>query len=154
MMRFGSSIALLLFLLLSTGATHGVASEQVQLVLVASERSQVEPLTSNEIRKLFLGIPVIQHQRRLEPLNNVSDPLLNEVFLQKIVFMSTQKYERMLVSQVFRLGGHRPAQFSETEKLVGVLKESPITVSYMWLKTAQQTPGIKVVQELWHGTVE
>lgn len=144
----------LLLLLLNTGASHGLAAEERRLVLVTASTSNITPLSPTEVRKLFLGLAVTQNGLRLEPLHNVSDSLLNEVFLQKIIFMSAQSYERQLMSQVFRLGGHRPIRYTDADKLITVLQDTPGALSYMWLSSAQQIPGIKVVQELWQGPVD
>lgn len=154
MKRFGMALRALLLLLLSTGASHGLAAEERRLVLVAASTSNVTPLPPTEVRKLFLGLPVSQNSLRLEPLHNASDPLLNEVFLQKIIFMSAQSYDRRMISQVFRFGGHRPVSYGDVDALAAALRDKPGTVSYMWLPSAQQLPGIKVVQELWHGPAD
>ena len=154
MKRLWVQLGALLLLLLNTGASHGLAAEERRLVLVTASISKITPLSPTEVRKLFLGLAVTQNSLRLEPLHNASDSLLNEVFLQKIIFMSAQNYERQLMSQVFRLGGHRPIRYTDAGKLVTVLQGTPGALSYMWLSSAQQIPGIKVVQELWQGPVD
>jgi hypothetical protein len=154
MKRLWVPLGMLLLLLLNTGASHGLAAEERRLVLVTASTSKITPLSSAEVRKLFLGLAVTQNSLRLEPVRNASDSLLNEVFLQKIIFMSAQNYERQLMSQVFRLGGHRPIHYIDAEKLVTFLHDTPGALSYMWLSSAQQIPGIKVVQELWQGPVD
>ena len=154
MKRLWLPLGVLLLLLLNAGASHGLAAEERRLVLVTASTSNITPLSPTEVRKLFLGLAVTQNSLRLEPLHNASDSLLNEVFLQKIIFMSAQNYERQLMSQVFRLGGHRPIRYTNAEKLVTALQDTPGALSYMWLSSAQQIAGIKVVQELWQGPVD
>ena len=154
MRRLGIPLSALLLLWLSTGASHGLAAEERRLVLVTASTSKITPLPPTEVRKLFLGLPVTQNGLRLEPLRNASDPLLNEVFLQKIMFMSAQSYDRQLLSQVFRFGGHRPVSYSDVGTLAAALRDQPGTVSYMWLPTAHRIPGIKVVQDLWQGPAD
>lgn len=147
-------LSALLLLLLSAGAPHGLAAEQRRLVLVTASTAKITPLPPTEVRKLFLGLPVSQNSLHLEPLRNASDPLLNEVFLQQIMFMSAQSYDRQLISQVFRYGGHRPVSYSDVDALAAALRDLPGAVSYMWLASAQQIPGIKVLQELWQGPAD
>ena len=154
MNRLWITLSALLLFWLSTSASHTLATEQRQLVLVTGSTTKIAPLPPAEVRKLFLGLPVSQNSLRLEPLRNVSDPLLNEVFLQKIMFMSAQSYERQLVSQVFRFGGHRPVSYSDSGMLAAALRDRPGTVSYMWLSSTRQIPGIQVVQELWQGPAD
>ena len=155
MKRFWITLGALLLFWLSTGASHDVlAAQERRLVLVTGSTTKIAPLPPADVRKLFLGLPVSQNSLRLEALRNDSDPLLNEVFLQKIMFMSAQSYERQLVSQVFRFGGHRPVSYSDVGMLAAALRDQPGTMSYMWLPSAQQIPGIQVVQELWQGPAD
>ena len=140
--------------LMGVGVLHALATEERRLVLVTSEHSRLTPpLLPAEVRKLFLGVAVETQGLRLEPLHNASEALLQEVFLQKIVFMSTQSYERHLISQVFRSGGHRPARYADSDALVKALQHQPGAVTYMWASHAQQIAGIRIVQELWQGPV-
>ncbi|MCL5669464.1 MAG: hypothetical protein M1392_05745 [Gammaproteobacteria bacterium] len=44
---------------------------------------------------------------QLVPLLNTGDPMLYEVFLQKVIFLSARNYERQVLSRVFRMGGRR-----------------------------------------------
>jgi hypothetical protein len=154
MKRLWVPLGVLLLLLLNTGASHGLAAEERHLVLVTASASKITPLSPTEIRKLFLGLPISQNSLRLEPVHNASDPLLNEVFLQKIIFMSARSYDHQLMSQVFRSGGHRPLSYNDADALAAALRDKPGTLSYMWSSGAQQIPGIKVVQELWQGPVD
>ena len=126
-------------------------SDPRRLVLVSGGNSDIPPLAPTQVRKLYLGAPLIVHGKRIEPLRNTSDLLLYEVFLQKIVFMSARNYERQLLSQVFREGGGQPKVFEDTDELTDILRKNPHTVSYMWSDTATGRPGLKVVQELWQG---
>ena len=139
-----------LFLTMNTSS----ASEVRHLVLVANLRSTVAPLSSLEIHKLFLGVPMMNGDQRITPLRNETDSLLYEVFLQKIVYMSGPNYERQLLSQVYRLGGQRPPSFDDLPALIKALEINPQAVTYMWITTVQNIADIRVVQELWQGTAE
>ena len=143
-------IAVLLLLQCTLGASQA-ASER--LVLVAGAQSTLPPLSLVEVRKLFLGKPLIKEGMRIEALRNTSDELLQEVFLQKVIFMSERAYERQLLSNVFREGGQRPSAYKELKSLVAELQTRPAALSYMWAGTAQATPGIKIIGELWTGPI-
>jgi hypothetical protein len=146
-----AAVALLWLLSLSAFVP---GAQQRELVLVTADSSEVPALTASEVRRLFLGVVVEKGDRRLVPIQNLSEPLLHEVFLQKVVFMSSRSYERHLLAQMFRSGGHRPARYAETGALVAALQRQPGAVTYMWSSSAKQTPGIKVVQELWRGETD
>lgn len=141
------------WLLLLGSAGNVVADEGRRLVLVVAADSTLPSLDRTEIRKTFIGITVVKDKQRIEPLINVSDALLYQVFLQKNVFMSARHYERLLLARVFRSGGQRPPRYSDHESLVGTLKARPGAITYMWAATVETTPGIKVLQELWRGSI-
>ena len=145
-------LAALLVVVNLCGVTRA-APERV-LVLVASSSSAIAALPQPEIRRLYLGAPVIRNGEALEPLRNLSDQSLQEVFLQRVVFMSERAYEHQILSKVFRVGGKRPATYYANEDLVEALSSSPNAVSYMWLDAAQTDWRVKVVTELWRGSVQ
>lgn len=139
---------------LLTLASHSAFAAERSLVLVYSEQATVPALTEQEVRKLFLGEALFKDAQRVEALRNRSDPLLYEVFLQKIVFMSARNYERQLLSRVFRLGGQRPSAYEDLDELIAALKSNPAAVTFMWKEDAKTTPGIKVGTQLWQGPIE
>lgn len=123
-----------------------------QLLLVCGAESAIPALTHAEVRKLFLGAHVEKNGVHLIPLRNASDSRGTEVFLQKIIFMSERKYERQLASRVFRLGGVRPKVFESFPELVGSLRLTPGSVTYMWSTQLEQAPGLKTLGILWEGS--
>lgn len=127
------------------------SSDTRRLVLVSSSHADIPQLAPTQVRKLYLGAPLVMDGKRIEPLRNTSDRLLYEVFLQKIVFMSARSYERQLLSQVFRGGGGQPQAYENTDDLSNALKNNPYMVSYMWSDTVAERAGLKVIQELWQG---
>jgi len=133
--------------LISTSATS--QTTQRSLLLVCSDNSTLESLSHEEVRKLFLGVPMIKDQVRLKPLLNASDPLATDVFLQQIIFMSKRGYERQLVSRVFRLGDQRPPKYDNIDTLVKELLNTPGSVSYMWSGQFDDQAGLKSLGVLW-----
>lgn len=142
-----STLALLLLCMAQTT----LAAER-RMVLVCSAQFDLQPLSALEVRRLFLGVPIVKDGRTLEPLRNSTDPVLHEVFLQKIVFLSARNYEYRLISQVFRLGGERPPTFTTMAELINAVRTRPGAVTYMWADTALTLPGIRIVEDLWQGS--
>lgn len=136
--------SLIAWLLLCGGATRSVA-QQNNLVLVANTQSPIAELTAAQARKLYLGVPLQINGRTINPLRNISDPLLREVFMQRVMYMATETYERQILNRVFRNGGQRPATHSDLRKLVEALKRDTLAISYMWNEVALTTPGIKII---------
>jgi hypothetical protein len=151
MKRFAILAALLSILAVRTDAQP--AAER-QLVLVSGANVPVAALPPAEVRRLFLGTPSEHAGQQIRALHNDSEPLVREVFLQKIVFMSADHYERHLLAQVYRAGGQRPARYGTLDTLVQALQQQPGAVTYMWASTAREISGITVVQELWRGRVD
>lgn len=124
------------------------------LVLATSSASSIPSLTVQEARKLFLGVPLEKGGEHPVPLLNVSDPLIYEVFLQKVAFMSANAYESQTISVVFRLGGKRPESFNDLKNLVDALQQNPGTVTYLWEDQVMANQGLKAVNVLWQGALE
>jgi hypothetical protein len=124
------------------------------LVLVTDSATGVTSLSTSEAHKLFLGLPVEKGGHSLEAAINRSDPFLYEIFLQKIVYMSSISYDRHLLSTVIQLGGQRPQIFNSTQSLINALKQRPGTVSVMWDSDLKTSSDLTVIGEVWHGTIE
>lgn len=139
---------------LAVGSPAAHAAEEVRtLVAVASERSALTAMKPADLRLAFLALPVSQGNARPRPVINQSSPLLYEVFLQKVVFLSSQHYQRQMVSHVFQRGGTRPTSVDDEQRLVELLHEDPQRISFMWAQDAQRYRGLKVVRVLWQGPV-
>jgi hypothetical protein len=124
-------------------------AETRALVLVSSKASQLPSLSQAEVRRLYLGKPIDIRGVHVVPLRNAGDPLLYEVFLQKVVYMSAQSYERLVLAHVYQSGGQRPPMYEESKKLLGALQQDPGSVTFMWRSEAQAIPDIEIVQVLW-----
>jgi hypothetical protein len=118
------------------------------LVLVANAHSAIQKLSPEETRKLYLGMPMLVDSQRVHPLRNNSDPTVQEMFMQKVMFMSTPAYERQILSRVFRMGGTRPMAYDELRELLKALEKDPTAVTYLPRDVAAARPGLKIVGEL------
>lgn len=115
------------------------------LVLVTGVYSNIKPMAPNELRKLFLGVPIYKGSRKLVPLLNMTDKFVHEVFLQKIVFMSADIYDNQLTSRR-TFDRNSILSINQLRKLL-ISKNN--SVSYMWRENAQIDPRLKVIQTLW-----
>lgn len=142
----GSSAAICL-----PGVGAAWAEGMRKMVLVVGRGSDVGRLSPSDTRKLFLGVPVAAAPSGdpLHPLRNASDPVLEEAFLQKVIFMSRDAYERALLIRAMRGGGSRLARFDSETALVDALLADRFAVTYMWADRAAAHPDLKSVAELW-----
>lgn len=115
------------------------------LVLVAGVYSDIKPLAPDELRRLFLGMPIYKESRKLVPLINLTDRFVHEVFLQKIVFMSAEIYAKQLTLRR-AIDRHLSLNINQLQKQ---LINNDSSVSYMWRKAARIDPRLKVIQTLW-----
>ena len=144
---------LFLYLCLSAICISSAAqTPQRSLLLVCSGNAKIEHLSHADVRKIFLGVPMIIDQVRLKPLLNASDPLATDVFLQQIIFMSKRQYERQLLSRTFRLGDQRPPEYEDNDMLVRALLDTPGSLSYMWSEQLEYQTGLKSLGVLWTGS--
>lgn len=146
--------ALLLMLMLLGKISLANSDEFRRLVLVTDASSGITSLSNSETRRLFLGFPVVKSGHSLEAAINRSDPFLYQVFLQRVVYMSSSVYERHLLTNVIQLGGQRPQTYNDARALISVLRESPGTVSMLWESDAKANGNLIILGEVWHGNVE
>ena len=148
-----AALSLLVILIVGYAPTIEAVPSRQTLVLAAAPGLDIPRLQPDEIRSLFMGAPVVKQGVRLRPLLNESDPLLREVFLQKVMFVSWKHYQRRLVEEAFRQGWPLPETVSNPHRLVRALALEPGAITYMWQDVAQQS-NVEVVQTLWSGPVD
>jgi hypothetical protein len=152
-MKFFRCLCLIgLFIFLNSQIIQALTRQS--LVLATSTESSLPALTVQEARKLFLGMQIQKAGAHPVPLLNISDPLIFEVFLQNVAFMSASVYENQSLSVVFRLGGKRPERFDDLKTLVAALQQNPGTVTFLWENQVRENEGIKTVNVLWQGSLE
>ena len=123
-------------------------SDASRLVLVADASSTLAPLTINDVRRLYLGVPLSHDGRRINAVRNAENPVVKEMFLQHVLFMSAQAYERQLSARALRGGGSRIPEVRETRVLLDALAADPHAVTFMQSDTATRRSGLKVLAEL------
>ena len=141
----------LLVLCLFGSPSWSTGADEVALVLVAGSKTRISRLSAHELRRVFLGLPVQVDGQNVRALLNTSDPLLTEIFLQKVVFMSARHYNRQLLSQTFRTGRRRPPRFKNREALVEALQSNRGAVAVIWEREAKEYDTIKIIQPIWRG---
>lgn len=134
-------------------ATRLPAAE-LTLVLVAGAQSGISKISPEEVRRLYLGAPVVSGGRVLAPLRNETNSLLREVFMQQVLFMSTSAYERQILMNTYRTGATPPPVYTDVRQLTGALRADPQAVTYMFRETALATSGVKIIAQLWPGKKE
>jgi hypothetical protein len=147
------ALTLLVWALVAGSPAARAADDVRTLVAVASARSPLAGMKPAELRLAFLALPVGTGDTRPRPVINQSDSLLYEVFLQKVVFLSSQHYQRQMVSHVFQRGGTRPAVVDDERRVVELLHADPQRISFMWAQDARRYEGLMVVRVLWQGPV-
>lgn len=121
---------------------------QDRVVLVVGAASPIDTLTAFEVRKLFLAIDVFKDGRMIRACRNTSDPRVNDVFLQSVVGLSQERYERRLLANAFQFGTTRPDEYADVTRLLEVLQANPYAVTYL-LVDGELPTGVKVLRVLW-----
>jgi hypothetical protein len=129
-----------------------LSSAEDAVVLVTSENSSFEDVSSLDIRKAYLGISVTVDGKVLRPIRRGDDERLDQVFLQSVMAMSRRSYERRLLSLVLKFGTPRPVEIDEREDLVQLLLDRPNSISYMWKSDAESDSRVKTIKILWQET--
>ena len=130
-------------------AGRAAARDNDAVVLVAAEQDASLALASVEVRKLFLGFTVLHAGHALRPVRNRSDELLDKIFLQHVMTMSAEAYERRLLAMTLQQGRPRPTEVRSRDALVEALLGIPHSVSFAWQSDLAGVDGIRVVRVLW-----
>jgi hypothetical protein len=138
---------LVLYLLLVAG---NVRAEH-KVVLVTASDSPLETPDSLALRKIYLGLEVWQGGQSIKGLRNLADPQIDKVFLQNILAMTDQTYQRRLLSMRMNYGQPKQQEFESIDALTKALLANPYSVSYVWSETADANPKLKVLKVLWQG---
>jgi hypothetical protein len=120
------------------------------VVLIVNATTNYAALDSVEVRKLFLGLTVVRDGHTLHALRNVSDPRLDEIFLQNIVSMSDTTYERRVLTLTMQQGRTPPPSVQDKARLFAELAADPDAVSFAWAGDVAGNRNIKVMRVLWH----
>lgn len=140
---------------LALAADPALAAGGGQLLLVTGTHSNIPTLSPDDVRRLYLGTAFTTTDGQpIEPLRNTSDPLLEEVFLQKVMFMSGPMYERALMLGVVRAGGARPTAYRSVADLLQALRGRRNTVSYVWRDAILNADDLRIVGVLWQKSGE
>lgn len=137
---------ILYFLLIFTTSFSTLAESGQKLVIVTGSQSDITSLTPKELRRVFLGLNVTNNNSAVIPIRNHSDEMLHEVFLQKIMFMSSRTYERQLNLRIVRKGLERPKQFSKQSEIISVLTNTNNSITYMWEQDAKNFSDLRVIR--------
>jgi len=130
-------------------ARQASAIEDDTVVLVTAEPDPDFSLPTVKLRKLFLGFTVLHDGNVLQPIRNRSDELLDKIFLQHIVAMSDEAYERRVLSMSLRQGRQRPREVYSRDTLIQTLLRIPHCISFAWQSDLRGVPGIHMVRTLW-----
>ena len=140
---------LVYILLLSLGLLGPALPASQSVVLVVRADSPVSGLSSVTVRKLFLGVPVLIDGKPLHPIRNRSEERLDDIFLQQIVAMSSEAYDRQILVGVNRQGWIRPPEAASVARLTEALYADPQAVTFMWMRDVEHNPRLKVLRILW-----
>ena len=127
-----------------------LAAADHEVVLVTRAQSEIDAVSILDVRKIYLGITVRQGSHTIRGLRNLSNPRIDSIFIQSVMAMSEQAYERRLISGSLRFGRPRPAEYRTQEELIAEILISPDAVTCLWREDAERLPQLKVLGVLWH----
>jgi len=140
------------FLLAGMGAMlarPSVAGIRDEVVLITNDPDPDFSLEHLELRKLFLGFLVVHDHHILQPVRNRSDDRLDQVFMQHVMAMSADTYERRLLALTLRQGRPRPMEVHSHDELVQAFLTKPHCVSFAWRSRLKGMTGVHTIMTLW-----
>lgn len=138
---FRFAVFLLLFAM--SNQLHSASNDR--LVMVISNQASLTALSNKELRRIYLGLTVKKSGEIITPVRNHTHDDLHEVFLQKVMFMSSRTYERQLNLRTIKKGIKPPTQFEKEEDILQYLENNPNMVSYMWESKAKDYSNLRVL---------
>lgn len=127
--------------LLASPVLH--ADEQ-HIVIVADARSLIKSISAKDARRAFLGATIVVNGVEIKPLLNQTNKLTEEVFLQKVLFMSEEAYERQMLARAFRSGNFTKF-YDNLNDLLAALRNDNAAITFMLHDKAILTPGIRII---------
>jgi hypothetical protein len=137
-------ISILLAVLFATPMAH---AKEERIAIIVNAASGITTISAKEVRRAYLGASIVLNGIETKPLLNQSDKLASEVFLQRIMFMSDEAYERQLISRTFQ-GGIRPKAYETLPALLSALHNDNAAITFMLYETALKIPGIRIIGKL------
>lgn len=120
----------------------------LQLVIVTSQQSSIKVMSGPLLRKVYLGSASGIGFQPIQPLINQSNRMLQEMFLQKVLFMSQNTYERHLRHTKFPTGTVLPVAYRSEVKLIDYLNAHPNSITCLTEQAAAKRPSLRVVMRL------
>ena len=127
------------------GPANAARAGASDLVIVVDETSPIRSISVADVRRRFLGIPLVVDGVEVVPVRNVSNADFYELFLQRVLFMSAPSYERRMLNKVFREGGDRVLAVTSNEELYRALRNDPRRISFV--PRAAVRPNLRIVAE-------
>ncbi|MBL4743442.1 MAG: hypothetical protein JKX87_02215 [Cycloclasticus sp.] len=139
-----------LMLLVFLAPTTAISGEDTLVAMVTSNLSLTDNKTLDikAIRKLYLGFKSAAQQKPVEVVVNVSDEQLYQSFLQRVMYMSAKKFQRISVAKFFRHGGKLIQNIDNTNELAEKLSSNSNVVSFIWAKDLKRYKHLKVIKIL------
>lgn len=153
-MAIAYKISLYLILLcFSLNALGDYESNDIVLVTPVNSDLHIDDesfliLSSLEIRKVFLGLPVTRNGNLIEGLVFQPDEEMREIFLRAMVGMTTRTYDKKVLQVRLSSGGSLVPIYTELSELLADFDRSPNAISFVTYEEAKEHK-LQVVQVLW-----
>lgn len=134
-----------LLLMFSLPAT----SEEAKVALIAASGSNIDAMSTRDIRRLYLGLKSKDHKSVGSPVLNIHPEDLYDDFLKNIMRMTAGSYKRKLVKDIFRKGRAEITEFASISELNDHLLKNKGDVSFVEITSIESMHNIEVVQILW-----
>lgn len=137
------------FFALIIGTSIASHANSRELVLVSSQDANFETIPLQDLRRIYLGIPLRGETKFVKPYRNTSNLDIERYFYSHIMFMTEDNYKRLVLERSFRQGVIRPPEINDEAELVNLLRRDNVGVSFMWREQVNNYDGLKVLQVLW-----
>ncbi|MDQ3366981.1 MAG: hypothetical protein M3680_16280 [Myxococcota bacterium] len=141
-MRTRTSATCVLVLVLLALGVRPAAAESAKLVVVVSAKSPVTGVSRLELKRAFLGEPIVIGDTRLAPFNAEPNSAERGGFDQSVLGMTPEEAGRFWIDRKVRGQGAAPRSLPAVH-LAKVVAKFPGAISY--LRIDQLTPEVKAL---------
>jgi hypothetical protein len=120
------------------------------MVLVVAQHSPAQDLDAIDLKRLFLGIPVVSNGINLRGALNYSDSRLRELFYEHVMGMTGAVYEHRSLELTLEQGRRVPSIYQDEDALLALVSRDGQLVTFTWRSRAAGNPQLRIVRELWH----
>ena len=132
------------FLTLFTFFLWATRSEARDIAIIVHHDLNIESLSLEDVRKIYLGGTQFIEEKRLKPVDQNESEEIRPIFLQEVLRMSKSDYTKFWLHLVLQGGSNVPILRENSAAVVETIRRLKGAIGYVWADEALEVKGMKV----------